>query len=520
MRVLSLFDGISCGRLALERAGIPVEKYYSSEIDKWAIKISESNYPDIIRLGDVRNVEPVDVDLVIGGSPCQGFSLVGKKLNFEDPRSQLFFEYVRLIHQIRPKYFLLENVPMKQESQDVISSFLGVEPVMIDSALVSAQQRKRLYWANFPITQPEDKGIVLKDILESDKVAVTKSHGELYYRAHKSTCLDASYYKGADNRGQRTGCIEVGHAELNGHDFLKRVYSPEGKSPTLTAICGGNQERKVALDASRWRKLTPIECERLQTLPDKIETINIDICLDQVKSFVNAVEKNPKLLKLVSNVEKYECLEFVTFVESNTNQNYQQIENIAPQSVDIAIQTPIEECTKINNQESSLVVNNAVLNSQNQILNGIQSFVQQNVFITITEGKITHFGKEELPQNGNKYIHHKNGKTPYYLSLQEITQRVVDAESEMIEKIDLNFIFITLSHLNTKNLEPMLITLYWFVKIATIGYIQKTTSIESISLQYKLIDGYTAAVSNSQRYKAIGNGWTVDVIAHILKGIK
>jgi len=169
MNVLSLFDGCSCGRVALERAGIKVDKYWASEVDKYAIQVSKKNWPDIEHIGDVCGVDAtgMDVDLLIGGSPCQGFSFAGKQLNFDDPRSKLFFEYVRILKECKPKWFLLENVKMKKESQDVISEALGVEPVEVNSALVSAQNRKRLYWTNIPFDMPEDRGIVLKDVLES-----------------------------------------------------------------------------------------------------------------------------------------------------------------------------------------------------------------------------------------------------------------------------------------------------------------------------------------------------------------
>ena len=149
MNVLSLFDGMSCGRIALERAGIKVDKYYASEIDKYAITITKKNFPNTIHIGDVTKIKAEDlepIDLLMGGSPCQGFSFAGRQLNFDDPRSALFFEFVRLLKECKPKYFLLENVRMKKEYQDVITEHLGVEPIMINSALVSAQNRKRLYW--------------------------------------------------------------------------------------------------------------------------------------------------------------------------------------------------------------------------------------------------------------------------------------------------------------------------------------------------------------------------------------
>lgn len=250
--VLSVFDGIACARVALDRSGIKFNKYYSSEVDRYAITVSKNNYPDIIHLGDIREIKKLDsIDLLIGGSPCQGFSFAGKQLNFDDPRSALFFEYVRVLKLVKPKYFILENVRMKQEFQDVISNQLGVEPVMINSALVSAQNRQRLYWANFPISQPKDKGLLLKDIIEQG----LPSDGNL------------KQYLG-EEKEKKSLCIRSGIADLNGHDFLKRVYSINGKCPTLTAVCGGNQERKIYIDDKTWRSLTPIECERLQTLPD------------------------------------------------------------------------------------------------------------------------------------------------------------------------------------------------------------------------------------------------------------
>ena len=165
MNVLSLFDGMSCGRIALDRARIPYKFYIASEIDRWAIQIARKNYPDTIHLGNVLNVDVEDlpkIDLLIGGSPCQGFSFAGKQLNFDDPRSELFFEFVRLFKECNPKYFLLENVPMKKEYVDIITGYLGVEPIIINSALVSAQNRKRLYWTNIPVEQPEDKNITRK----------------------------------------------------------------------------------------------------------------------------------------------------------------------------------------------------------------------------------------------------------------------------------------------------------------------------------------------------------------------
>ena len=173
INILSLFDGISCGQIALEKAGIEIENYFASEIEPSPIKVTQTNYPNTKQLGSVLNVKGAElprIDLLIGGSPCQGFSFAGKQLNFDDPRSKLFFEFVRLIKECKPKYWLLENVVMKKEFEQVITEHLGVEPIKINSALVSAQNRERLYWANFPIEQPSDKGIKLIDILEDTEM--------------------------------------------------------------------------------------------------------------------------------------------------------------------------------------------------------------------------------------------------------------------------------------------------------------------------------------------------------------
>ena len=244
MKVLSLFDGMSCARIALDRAAIPVTSYKASELDKYAIKVSHANYPDIEQLGDVCDVKAKDVgsiDLLIGGSPCQGFSFAGKQLNFDDPRSKLFFEFVRLKDELNPRFFILENVRMKQESQDIISKYLGVEPVRFNSALVSAQNRQRLFWTNIPFNLPEDKGIILADILENGITDRQKSH-----------CLDANYFKG----GNLKSYFEKHRRQLVFKEFLKDDW------PLL------DHAKSKYLSHLSFRKLTPLECERLQTVPD------------------------------------------------------------------------------------------------------------------------------------------------------------------------------------------------------------------------------------------------------------
>ena len=250
MNILSLFDGMSCGRLALDRLGIKVDKYYASEIDKYAIQVSSANYPDIIQIGDVCNVKGEDypdIDLVLAGSPCQGFSFAGNQLAFDDPRSALFFEFVRILKEVKPKYFLLENVKMKKEFLDVISEQVGVEPILINSALVSAQNRLRYYWTNIPgVEQPEDRGIVLRDILETepdekydiseakvDRVLNAKRGKGYFYNedSEKIGTVIAGYYKEPTDGSYIEQHKPVKHTERN----RRHLKMPDEKSLCMTA---------------------------------------------------------------------------------------------------------------------------------------------------------------------------------------------------------------------------------------------------------------------------------------------
>lgn len=274
MNVLSLFDGISCARLALDRAGIPVETYYACEIDKHAIAVSTKNYPDIVRLGDVRTATlPPSVDLLIGGSPCQDLSIAKHdRKGLEGDRSGLFWEYVRILKETQPLFFILENVAsMPKKDRDIITAEMGVEPVLFNASLVSAQSRKRLFWTNIKFDLPEDHGILLKDILQPDAEV-----DESMTVKGKAFCLTASYHKGGEGRWeyehnkarhQRT-MVKIGHIGATDGQ-ANRVYSTEGKSVTLSALGGGSGAKTGLYDIEhRIRKLTPIECERLQGLPD------------------------------------------------------------------------------------------------------------------------------------------------------------------------------------------------------------------------------------------------------------
>lgn len=254
MKVLSLFDGISCGRVALERAGIPVETYYASEIDEQAIKITQTNYPDTIQVGDVCNLSPddyKDIDLLIGGSPCQSLSItMGQTRTNLNGKSKLFFEYLRILKAIKPKWFLLENVAsMNKESKDTITELLGVEPVLINSNCFSAQDRPRLYWTNIPVNVLglQESSMCLKDVLETNV-------DERYFYSHPLTKVDLT----------KQVCAIM---DFKNNDMHKRIFNPAFKCHTLTTCGGGNTQKKVYIDG-RARKLTPKEYERLQTLPD------------------------------------------------------------------------------------------------------------------------------------------------------------------------------------------------------------------------------------------------------------
>ena len=353
INVASFFDGCSGLQLALHKAGIPIGVYHASEIDPHAIKVTQANFPNTIQMGDITKIFYTSfnhhIDLMAGGSPCQGFSFAGKQLNFDDPRSRLFFDFIRIRDELLPKYVLLENVRMAKESQDIISKYMGCEPTKINSADVSPQNRNRLYWlvkydwdlekyVPVHIPQPTKKDVVIRDILEDlpfgeipnylantwggiprgDKV---KSIDDA-----KANCLTASMWKGQiptfikkpNPTASKDGLIRVGTATLKGHDSIKRVYSADGKAPTLTTMGGGHREPKISMgrvvnrrldengvrkdgqldlpftpkvevreddlsnclttvekdnvvvnrDEYLWRKLTPLECERLQTMPD------------------------------------------------------------------------------------------------------------------------------------------------------------------------------------------------------------------------------------------------------------
>lgn len=329
MIVLSLFDGMSCGRLALERAGLPVEIYYSSEVDKYAIEVANKNYPvdKWTRLGDVRGVDSSifpEVDLLIGGSPCQSFSFAGKREgmatecsieittleqylklraeNFEfKGQSYLFWEYMRILKEVKPKYFLLENVVMSKKWEAILTEAIGVEPIMINSALVSAQNRKRLYWTNIPnVEQPEDRGLVLNDILEDGTYPGAAMRGRYLVEGkrqdHKMKTAGPTTQRLELRDNEKTNALTTvqkdtlvalrpcepkvlvneslsksgkSYALLARYSGATAKHSCERKQKTMIPIGRGHDEKNPNVyNGIHYRKLTPLECERLQTVPD------------------------------------------------------------------------------------------------------------------------------------------------------------------------------------------------------------------------------------------------------------
>lgn len=563
MKVLSLFDWIACGYEALLRAQMPIDKYFASEIDKYAIQVAMKNHPDIIQVWDVTKLTyhdwslfgsdwPDDVrsidwpfDLIIGWSPCQWFSMAGKMLNFNDPRSKLFFEFVRLVKECKPKFFLLENVKMKKEFIAVINEQLWwITPTQINSSLVSAQNRVRNYWVwklqddwtytKVEIPQPEDRWILLKDILEDN---VDES---LYFTEEK--IKQVANWK----------CYEKP---------LNRVKTWEDKSDTLTTHCGkdsgwmrlvwipcwtqlgnsknwGNSywsEKAYTLRACNpngvieWitpmkiRKLTPIECERLQTLPPIKKEYGIlfnmqdlEWFIEQAKSYVNVEDKNPKLQSVVGNVEKEDWRENVLFVERSLNINNQQIDKPAQKNVPISWDE--EKQVKLYLNEQWIYVKFAEQSLGPLHLNLKQGSALWSVDINMLLEKIAQLGNDELLEKGVSFIPQKNGIFSLIKSGKEIMQLVKDAEKDLIT-LKKHSMSTILNHINTKNIEEILIILFYYVLIVIVGSIPEIIQGKNLfAINVEL--GYTYSISTAQRYKALGNWWTVEVISHIFRNLK
>jgi len=466
MKVLSLFDGMSCGRIALNQLGIPVEKYYASEVDKYAMQVSAANYPDIEQVGDVCNLDPKDyqdVDLMLAGSPCQGFSFAGKQLAFDDPRSALFFEFIRLLKAIKPKYFLLENVRMKKEFLEVITEQLSqcyapadvdnqfknvlnevrFEPIFINSSLLSAQSRQRYYWTNIPgIKQPEDRGIVLRDILETEPESITKMSDKFVKRNGDRNCmidqnkekasnLSAMEYVKNGRQGNYLACDDNGKPLVVGGAFRARSKDKDGKHVD-------------------WK----------ETKPEQM----LELRKDNKSNAVSTVGKDSVVVKggrVVGRAYDKDGKRMDRFGDSVAGKTKQTLE--------------VREDDKTN---------------------AITTVGKDSVVV------------EKLPDKSQTI------KSQYYKSSRANFERQgtfhatgVPLESKVREKSKTVRAGGRGSY--DRHEWDSVDELHW----------RKLTPLECERLQ-TVPDNYTNHVSNTQRYKMLGNGWTVEVIKHILQNME
>jgi len=435
VNVLSLFDGMSCGMLALDRLGIKVDKYYASEIDKYAMQVSAANYPEIIQVGDVCDLKSEDfkdIDLILAGSPCQGFSLAGKQLAFDDPRSALFFEFIRLLKEIKPKYFLLENVRMKKEFLQIISEQVsacypeitfGIDPIFINSSLVSPQSRPRYYWTNIPgIEQPEERGIVLKDILEPD-------------------------------------AEEPMYSNIYGGFGEKKPREHYGKSVTIRANSGGGSIPNIKLkDLSKYYLSEKAIAYMNRSSP----------------KWTNG--KTRKDIYIKREDQKGDCLT----ANMHKGVPYGVIETTRPNIL-------VDDTNDL--PEKSQTIKSQYYKSSKANFERSGTFHATGIPQKLVEIKAGAFRARSLDKNG-KRVAWKDVKPKQVLETRK------DEKSNSITSVQKDNVL-------TKD------EVYW----------RKLTPIECERLQ-TVPDNYTNHVSNTQRYKMLGNGWTIEVIAHILKNME
>ena len=473
MNVLSLFDGMSCGRIALDQLGIKVDNYYACEIDKYAMQVSQANYPEIIQLGDVCDVKSKDlpkIDLILAGSPCQGFSFAGKQLAFDDPRSALFFEFIRLLKECKPKYFLLENVRMKKEYLQVISEQVsacypeipfGIEPTMICSSLVSAQSRKRYYWTNIPnVTQPEQKGIVLRDILETrvnqDSFSDMNTQDNKAYKPIK-VGMNVEEVKVRKHEVDIPGlqqCI-LDHYDKCGKNKQQIAEELEDKYSTVE-----HYFRKLGSDffsipsEEHWLQLKDILGIKTDTFDAQIMEFEYRDGVYETKQRVYSENgKSPTLT--AGNKEQY--------IETSDK----------PMQVGIA--------TDINGHD---------------ILKRVYSEDGKSPTVNTCQG-----GNREPKVLAGAYRARSIDKDGNRVSWKEVKPKQM-LELRRDEKSN------TVTSVQKDNVLTQ-DEVYW----------RKLTPLECERLQ-TVPDNYTDHVSNSQRFKMLGNGWTIEVIKHIFKNME
>ena len=551
IKVLSLFDGMSCGQIALDQLGIKVDTYYASEIDKYAIEITQKNFPETIQVGDITKLDPkdfADVDLIMGGSPCQGFSFAGKQLAFDDPRSALFFEFIRMLKAIKPKYFLLENVRMKKEFLDIISQQVsecypeitfGIQPILINSSSVSAQSRQRYYWTNISnIKQPEERGIVLRDILETKPETFTamsdkfvKRNGDrdcmIDLNKEKASNLSAMEYVKNGRQGDYLACDssgkpkQVGNLEdIKGHDILKRVYSEDGKSPTITAHAGKGTVPKIETKPKQVGKLI----EQVKVRKHEVDIPKLQTCIldHYAKCGKNKKEIAKELNDKYSTVEHYFRKLGSNFFCIPSEEHWPQLKKI------LGIET-----NKFDKQIMEFEFRDGVFETKQRVYSD--------------EGKsptLTHGSADKLIQvgvaadiNGHdilKRVYSPEGKSPTLnacgggntepkvITGGAFRGRAYDKDGKRMDRDGSSVANKTKQMLELrKDDKSNAITTVGKDSVVVDEELtwRKLTPLECERLQ-TVPDNYTEGVSNTQRYKMLGNGWTVEVIKHILGDIK
>ena len=551
IKVLSLFDGMSCGQIALDQLGIEVDTYYASEIDKYAIEITQKNFPETIQVGDITKLDPkdfADVDLIMGGSPCQGFSFAGKQLAFDDPRSALFFEFIRMLKAIKPKYFLLENVRMKKEFLDIISQQVsecypeitfGIQPILINSSSVSAQSRQRYYWTNISnIKQPEERGIVLRDILETKPETFTamsdkfvKRNGDrdcmIDLNKEKASNLSAMEYVKNGRQGDYLACDssgkpkQVGNLEdIKGHDILKRVYSEDGKSPTITAHAGKGTVPKIETKPKQVGKLI----EQVKVRKHEVDIPKLQTCIldHYAKCGKNKKEIAKELNDKYSTVEHYFRKLGSNFFFIPSEEHWPQLKKI------LGIET-----NKFDKQIMEFEFREGVFETKQRV------YSDECKSPTLTHGRADKLIQVGVAADINghdilKRVYSPEGKSPTLnacgggntepkvITGGAFRGRAYDKDGKRMDRDGSSVANKTKQMLELrKDDKSNAITTVGKDSVVVDEELtwRKLTPLECERLQ-TVPDNYTEGVSNTQRYKMLGNGWTVEVIKHILGDIK
>jgi len=545
MKVLSLFDGMSCGRIALDQLGVPVEKYYASEIDKYAIQVSQANYPEIVQVGDICNLDAKDyqdVDLMIAGSPCQGFSFAGKQLAFDDPRSALFFEFIRLLKEIKPKYFLLENVRMKKEFLQVISQQVsecypeiafGIEPIFINSSLLSAQSRQRFYWTNIPgIQEPEDQGIVLRDILEDNP------ENEFYYSKKSRDYMERGNEKWqqagkrrADRYEQSADKEKSFTITANWHKGVPYNYFKESKPIKVGMNVEEVKVRKHEVNISGLQHLLrQMKKESGKTNKQIAKETNMPVTKAEHwfrtdSSFAipgdNIWLKLKEVLGIKTNIFDKEVMEFEyrdgvyetkqrVYSENGksptiTASNTEQYIETKPKQIGIATDINGHDILKrVYSPDGKSPTVNTCQGGNREPKVAVQSYREVRTDEAKEMRKMVRLktGKDHTPFRSKKLEPRKDGKvgtvTPSLNKDHEIS--IIREKSKTVRSGGRGSY--------DRHEWDSVDELHW----------RKLTPKECERLQ-TVPDDYTNHVSNTQRYKMLGNGWTVAVIKHIFQNM-